>query len=78
MGLFNIFAQDIAIDLGTANTLIWIKGRQVVLNEPTIVAYDRPTKHIIAIGSKAQAMVGKTHKNINIIRPMRDGPIADF
>jgi rod shape-determining protein MreB len=78
MGIFSIFAQDVAIDLGTANTLIWLKGKQVVLNEPTIVAFDRTTKHIIAIGSKAQAMLGKTHKNIKIIRPMRDGAIADF
>jgi rod shape-determining protein MreB len=78
MGFFSIFSQDVAIDLGTANTLVWLKGKQVVLNEPTIVAYDRTTKHIIALGREANAMRGKTPKNIKIIRPMRDGAIADF
>lgn len=78
MGLFNFFSNDIAIDLGTANTLIWMKSKGIVLDEPTIVAYDRSTKHIIAIGHDAQSMVGKTHKDIKIIRPLRDGAIADF
>jgi rod shape-determining protein MreB len=55
-----------------------MKGKGIVLNEPTIVAYDRSTKHIIAIGHDAQSMVGKTHKDIKIIRPLRDGAIADF
>ena len=77
MGIFSIFAQDLAIDLGTANTLIWLNGK-IVLNEPTVVAYDKATRHIIAIGKTAQAMDGKTPKNIKIIRPMRDGAIADF
>jgi len=78
MALFKLFSNDIAIDLGTANTLIWTKGKGIVLNEPSIVAYDRSTKHIIAIGHEAQSMVGKTHKDIKIIRPLRDGAIADF
>jgi len=78
MALFKLFSNDIAIDLGTANTLIWTKGKGIVLNEPSIVAYDRSTKHIIAIGHEAQSMIGKTHKDIKIIRPMRDGAIADF
>lgn len=78
MGLFSFFSNDVAIDLGTANTLIWVKGKGIVLNEPSIVAFDRSTKHIIAIGHDAQSMVGKTHKDIKIIRPMRDGVIADF
>jgi rod shape-determining protein MreB len=76
--LLKLFSNDVAIDLGTANTLIWMKGKGIVLNEPTIVAYDRSTKHIIAIGHDAQSMVGKTHKDIKIIRPLRDGAIADF
>jgi len=76
--LIKLFSNDVAIDLGTANTLIWMKGKGIVLNEPTIVAYDRSTKHIIAIGHDAQSMVGKTHKDIKIIRPLRDGAIADF
>jgi len=78
MGLFNFFSNDVAIDLGTANTLIWMKGKDIVLDEPSIVAFDRATKHIIAIGRDAQSMVGKTHKGIEIIRPLKDGAIADF
>lgn len=73
-----LFSNDVAIDLGTANTLIWSKGKGIVLNEPTIVAFDRNTKHIIAIGREAQAMLGKTHRDISVIRPLRDGVIADF
>lgn len=73
-----LFSNDVAIDLGTANTLIWMKGKGIVLNEPSIVAFDRSNKHIIAIGHEAQAMVGKTHRDIKIIRPLRDGAIADF
>ena len=74
----NFFSNDVAIDLGTANTLIWMKGKGIVLNEPSIVAFDRTTKNIIAVGREAQSMVGKTHREINIIRPLRDGVIADF
>ena len=68
MGLFSFFSNDVAIDLGTANTLIWMKGKQIVLDEPSIVAFDRTSKHIIAIGTEAEAMVGKTHRDIRIIR----------
>lgn len=75
---FNLLSNDVAIDLGTANTLIWMKGKGIVLNEPSIVAFGRTSKNIIAIGKEAQAMVGKTHRDINIIRPLRDGVIADF
>lgn len=75
---FNLFSNDVAIDLGTANTLIWVKGKGIILNEPTIVAFDRSSKRIIAIGKEAQAMIGKTHKDISVIRPMKDGAIADF
>lgn len=78
MSGFRLFSNDVAIDLGTANTLIWMKGKQIVLNEPSIVAFDRASKHIIAIGKEAEAMVGKTHRDIRIIRPLRDGAIADF
>lgn len=74
----NFFSNDIAIDLGTANTLIWVKGKGIVLNEPSIVAFDRVTKRIVAIGHEAQAMLGKTHRDIRTIRPMKDGVIADF
>ncbi len=75
---FSFFGQDLAIDLGTANTLIWMRGKGVVLDEPSIVAFDRNTKRIIAVGHEAQAMVGRTHRDINTIRPLRDGVIADF
>lgn len=78
MGFFDFLSNDVSIDLGTANTLIWAKGKGVVLNEPSIVAYDRTTRNIIAIGTEAQTMIGKTHKDIVIVRPLRDGAIADF
>src|SRR5690606_5593991 len=77
MGLFDIFTQEIAIDLGTANTLI-IHNDKVVVDEPSIVAIDRTTNKIIGIGRKAQQMHGKTHENIKTIRPLKDGVIADF
>ena len=78
MGIFDIFATDVAIDLGTANTLIYIKGKGIVLNEPSIVAYDRNTKKILALGNKAKEMQGREHREIRVTRPMRDGVIADF
>jgi rod shape-determining protein MreB len=77
MGLFNFFTQDIAIDLGTANTLI-IHNDQVVVDEPSIVAMDRTTNKIIAVGKKAMMMDGKVHENLKTIRPLKDGVIADF
>ncbi len=78
MRLFSIFSADLAIDLGTANTLIHMKGKGIVLNEPSIVAFDRNTKKIVAIGNEAREMLGRTHRDIRTIRPMRDGVIADF
>ena len=71
------FTEEIAIDLGTANTLI-IHNDKVVINSPSIVAMDRATKKIIAIGEEAKFMQGKTHENIKTIRPLKDGVIADF
>ncbi|MDP2363847.1 MAG: rod shape-determining protein, partial [Ignavibacteria bacterium] len=78
MGIFDFFSNDIAIDLGTANTLIYVKGKGIVLNEPSIVAFDKSTKRIIALGNKAKEMQGREHKEIKVTRPMRDGVIADF
>ena len=78
MGLFDFFSTDLAIDLGTANTLIYVKGKGIVLNEPSIVAFDKNTKKIIALGNKAKEMQGREHKEIRVSRPMRDGVIADF
>jgi rod shape-determining protein MreB and related proteins len=77
MGLLNFFTEEIAIDLGTANTII-IHNDKVVVDEPSIVAEDRTTKKIIAVGRKAMQMHGKTHENIRTIRPLKDGVIADF
>ncbi len=77
MKLFNFFSQEIAIDLGTANTLI-IEDGKVVVDEPSIVAIDRRTGEVIAVGLKAMQMHEKTHENIKTIRPLRDGVIADF
>src|SRR5690606_38237260 len=77
MGLFNWFTQEVAIDLGTANTLI-IHNDKVVVDEPSIVAFDRTTNKEIAIGRQAMQMEGKTHDNIKTVRPLRDDVIADF
>lgn len=77
MGLFSFLTQEIAIDLGTANTII-IYNDKVVVDEPSIVAIDQNTKKLMAIGEKARQMHGKTHENIKTVRPLRDGVIADF
>lgn len=77
MGFFDFFTEDIAFDLGTANTLI-IHNDKVVVDAPSIVARDRTTGKIIAVGREAALMQGKTHENIKTIRPLKDGVIADF
>lgn len=77
MGLFSFLTKEIAIDLGTANTII-IYNDKVVVDEPSIVALERNTGKIIAVGKKAMMMHGKTHENIKTVRPLRDGVIADF
>ncbi|MBQ4035490.1 MAG: rod shape-determining protein MreB, partial [Paludibacteraceae bacterium] len=76
MGLFS-FTQEIAMDLGTANTVI-IHNDKIVVDEPSIVALDRSSKNMIALGAKAQQMHGKTHENIRTVRPLRDGVISDY
>ncbi len=79
--LLGVFSNDLAIDLGTANTLVLVKGKGIVINEPSVVAiqYDkRGRENILAVGQEAKDMVGKTPGNIKAIRPMRDGVIADF
>jgi rod shape-determining protein MreB len=73
-----VIAADVAIDLGTVNTLVYVKGLGVVLNEPSVVAVDAETDEIIAVGSAAKQMYGKTSRAIRCVRPMRDGVIADF
>lgn len=78
MGLFNGFASDIGIDLGTCNTLIYVKGKGIVISEPSVVAIERSTKKVVAVGADAKRMLWKTPGNIVAIRPLRDGVIADL
>lgn len=75
---FNFFGGDIAIDLGTANTLIYMKGKGILLDEPSIVARSTHDGEVLAVGSDAKEMLGKTHRDISTIRPLKDGVIADF
>ena len=72
------FSDDLAIDLGTANTLVFVRGEGIVLNEPSIVAIHEADDSIIAVGREAKAMLGRTPGNIRVIRPLKDGVIADF
>lgn len=76
--IFGKFSQDIGIDLGTANTLVYVRGRGIVINEPSVVALNTETREVLAIGSEAQRMVGKTPAHIVAIRPLKDGVISDF
>jgi rod shape-determining protein MreB len=76
--LASYFSNDIAIDLGTANTLVYVKGNGIVLNEPSVVAIDQKTKKVYAVGAEAKAMLGKTPDHIVAVRPLKDGVIADF
>jgi len=76
--LYNFFSNDIAIDLGTANTVIYVRGKGIVLNEPSVVAVRLHTKNVLAAGARAKEMLGKTPENIVASRPMRDGVIADY
>ena len=76
--LLGLFSRDIGIDLGTANTLVLVRGVGIVINEPSVVAIERRTKRVLAIGSEAKQMVGRTPADIVAIRPLRDGVISDF
>ena len=76
--LFGLFSKDLGIDLGTANTLVFVRGRGVVISEPSVVAIDKRTQKVLAIGAEAKRMVGRTPANIVAIRPLKDGVIADF
>jgi rod shape-determining protein MreB len=73
-----VFSNDIGIDLGTANTLVFVRGKGIVLAEPSVVAVDSQTNEVLAVGHKAKAMLGKTPRKIHAVRPMKDGVIADF
>ncbi len=72
------FANDVGIDLGTANTLVYVRGKGIVVNEPSIVAVDRQTQRVLAIGYEAKEMLGRTPEDVMTIRPLKDGVIADF
>ena len=78
MKFFTFGSKDIGIDLGTANILMTIKGKGIVLKEPAVVAIDRKTNQIVATGYEAKEMLGRTPETIKAIRPMKDGVIADF
>jgi len=77
-GLLGRFSRDLGIDLGTANTLVWVRGRGVLLREPSVVAVDRDTGRVLAVGAEAKRMLGRTPGNIVATRPLKDGVIADF
>lgn len=76
--MFGSFTKDLGIDLGTANTLVYIKGKGVVVREPSVVAVRNDTKEVVQVGEQAKMMIGRTPGNISAIRPMKDGVIADF
>ena len=73
-----MFTKDIGIDLGTANTLVYMKGKGIVLREPSVVAVDVREDQVLAVGAQAKEMIGRTPGSIAAIRPLKDGVIADF
>ena len=77
-GNFMSMAKDIGIDLGTASVLVYVKGKGIVLNEPSVVAMDKSTGKLLKVGTEAQAMLGRTPGNIVAIRPLREGVISDY
>src|SRR5256712_1762509 len=77
-GLSAFLGRDMAVDLGTANTLVYVRGRGIVLNEPSVVAINSATSAILAVGAEAKRMIGRTPPQIRVVRPLRDGVIADF
>lgn len=76
--IFGVLSRDIGVDLGTANTLVYVRGRGIVINEPSVVALNKNTGDVLAIGKEAQRMVGKTPSHIVAVRPLKDGVISDF
>src|SRR5438874_5481287 len=77
-GVLGFLGRDMAVDLGTANTLVYVRGRGVVLNEPSVVAINTLTGAILAVGAEAKRMIGRTPSHIQAVRPLKDGVIADF
>ena len=76
--LFSRFSNDIGIDLGTANTLVYVRGKGIVVNEPSVVAVNEKTGQVVAVGSSAKEMLGRTPAHITAVRPLVDGVISDF
>jgi len=79
--ILGFFSNDLAIDLGTANTLVWVRGKGIVVNEPSVVALStngKDSNKVLAVGNNAKVMLGRTPANISAIRPLKDGVIADF
>ena len=76
--LYKMFSNDIGIDLGTANTLVYLRGHGIVLNEPSVVAINQKTGQVVAVGAQAKDMIGRTPGHIKAIRPLIDGVISDF
>ncbi|MEK7164296.1 MAG: rod shape-determining protein, partial [Patescibacteria group bacterium] len=76
--LFGLLSYDVGIDLGTANTLVHVKGKGIVIREPSVVARHKKTKQILAIGTEAKNMLGRNPASIEVVRPLKDGVIADF
>ena len=72
------FSRDIGIDLGTANTLVYMRGKGIVMREPSVVAVDVKKEEVMAVGSEAKEMIGRTPGSISAVRPLKDGVIADF
>src|ERR671919_2404729 len=77
-GVLGFLGRDMAVDLGTANTLVYVRGRGVVLNEPSVVALNTLSGGILAVGAEAKRMIGRTPSHIQAVRPLKDGVIADF
>ena len=78
MSALTFLGRDMAVDLGTANTLVYVRGRGIVLNEPSVVALNTNNGQIVAVGDEAKRMIGRTPGNIMAVRPLKDGVIADF
>ena len=76
--MLNYFSKDIGIDLGTANSLVYVKSRGIIINEPTIAAMNNKTNQVLAIGEEAKKMLGRSPSHINVIRPLINGVISDF
>ena len=77
-GLGWVIGRDMALDLGTANTVVWVRGEGIVLNEPSVVAVNARTRKVLAVGAEAKSMIGRTPAHIHAVRPLKDGVIADF